>query len=253
MISEEFHEAQVEEENYFVSMTDMMVGLVFIFIIMLMYYALQFRDVTDQLTGADQTRAEILQQLKQSLKTKGVDVQVDVQNGILRLPDAILFDSGHDELKPDGKVAVNRLAEALWDVLPCYTDLPSGVSTAHSKCSTDIKHHIESLYIEGHTDQDHLNGTLRLKDNWDLSVNRATNTYRELVAVNANLGSLCVRKPDRCDPILSVSGYGEKRPVEQGTSDEAKKKNRRIDLRIIMVKPDAGETAAAVQLRLEQK
>ena len=253
MISDDFHETQVEEENYFVSMTDMMVGIVFIFIIMLMYYALQMRDVTDQLTGADQTRAEILQQLKQSLKDKGIPVEVDVQNGILRLPDAILFDSGHDELKPDGKVAVNHLAEALWDVLPCYTDLPNGVSAAHSKCRADVKHHIESLYIEGHTDQDRLNGTLRLKDNWDLSVNRATNTYRELVTLNSNLESLCVRKSDRCDPILSVSGYGEKRPVDLGNSDEAKKRNRRIDLRIIMVKPDAGETAASVAKRLNTR
>jgi len=38
---------QHEEENYFVSMTDMMVGVLFIFIIMLMVFALDFRSVTD--------------------------------------------------------------------------------------------------------------------------------------------------------------------------------------------------------------
>src|SRR5690606_32891699 len=122
MILDEAHEHAVEEENYFVSMTDMMVGLLFIFIILVMYYALQFREVTEELTGADNTRAEILQQIQASLKSKGVDVTIATQNGILRLPDSILFDSGQDTLKPDGQEKVARLALALDEVLPCYTD-----------------------------------------------------------------------------------------------------------------------------------
>jgi hypothetical protein len=40
--------SQAEEgENYFISMTDMMVGVLFIFIIMLMVFALEFRTTTD--------------------------------------------------------------------------------------------------------------------------------------------------------------------------------------------------------------
>src|ERR1700756_565212 len=44
----------VQGENYFVSMTDMMVGMLFIFIIMLMSFALLFRQQTDA-TRATQT------------------------------------------------------------------------------------------------------------------------------------------------------------------------------------------------------
>ena len=48
MISEDETAAGNEEgENYFVSMTDMMVGVLFIFIIMLMSFALDFRRNTD--------------------------------------------------------------------------------------------------------------------------------------------------------------------------------------------------------------
>lgn len=83
----------VEEENYFVSMTDMMVGLVFIFIILLMDFALDFRDVTAELSGADRTDAQILHEMQESLREKGVQVSRDTQNGVLRLPDSILFDS----------------------------------------------------------------------------------------------------------------------------------------------------------------
>jgi len=35
------------EESYYVSMTDIMVGLLFIFVILLMYFAYQIRDVSD--------------------------------------------------------------------------------------------------------------------------------------------------------------------------------------------------------------
>ena len=246
MIHDEHFDHPVEEENYFVSMTDMMVGLVFIFIIILMYYALQFRNVTDQLAGADQTREEILSDLKQNLKLKGVIVEIDHQNGILRLPDAILFDPAQDELKPEGKIKIKHLAEALWEVLPCYTDSMSNGISSRAKCKPNIKHHIESFYIEGHTDQDRMNGNIRIKDNWDLSVNRATNTYRELIYSDNRLETLCALKGDRCEPILSVSGYGDKRPLSRGASDAAKSRNRRIDLRIIMIKPDSGAAAKAV-------
>lgn len=238
MIIDEAHEPEIEEENYFISMTDMMVGLIFIFIILLMYYALQFRQVTDELSGADRTRTEILQKLQKTLKEKGVEVTIDTQNGVLRLPDAILFDSGHAELKEEGIQAVHKLADALDAVLPCYTD--GGLQPKPTTCP-DTPHKIESLYVEGHTDADRLAGSGLLRDNWDLSVVRATNTYRALTGMSPDLTSLCVVKSGQCAPVLSVSGYGPQRPIDNGLTDEAKKHNRRIDLRLIMVTPDARE------------
>lgn len=241
------HEA-VEEENYFVSMTDMMVGLVFIFIILLMYFAMQFRDVTEELSGADRTRTQILQQIQQSLHDKGVEVSIDTQNGVLRLPDSILFDSARAELKPEGISAVAHLGAALTDVLPCYVD---GAIKRRPDCPK-TKHRVESVYVEGHTDADRYSGSGALKDNWDLSVVRATNTYRALTQLQPLLGDLCVEKSGHCEPVLSVSGYGPQRPVASatGTAEQRKAANRRIDLRLIMVTPDAGATVRQLHERL---
>lgn len=252
MIAEHADEHEViEEENYFVSMTDLMVGLVFVFIILLMYFALQFRDVTEELSGADRTRAQILKQLQESLHQKGVEVSIDTQNGVLRLPDSILFDSARAELKPEGLAAVGHLAEALRDVLPCYAD---GGADRSRECPR-TKHRIESAYVEGHTDADRYTGSGALKDNWDLSVVRATNTYRALTQIQPSLGSLCVSKGGHCEPVLSVSGYGPQRPVATGgdASEAGKRSNRRIDLRLIMVTPDAGASVDILRKRLEQK
>ena len=251
MILEEAQELVAEEENYFVSMTDLMVGLVFVFIILLMYFALQFQDVTEELSGANKTRTEILEQLRRKLKEQGVTaVIIDTDNGVLRLPDSVLFDSGQSTLKPQGRANVEHLASALIEILPCYSD---GVPRSE-KCPAS-KHKVESVYIEGHTDSDLFSGNGGLKDNWDLSVVRATNTYRTLIEYQSGLSSLCAPKQNRCEPILSVSGYGPQRPVPdgKGTEVERKRQNRRIDLRLIMMTPDSGQAQRAVAARINRQ
>lgn len=245
MILDDAHESEVDEENYFVSMTDMMVGLVFIFIIMLMYFALQFQDITDQMTGADRERAEILKELQQSLKDKGVDVTIDTQNGILRLPDEILFDSAQTELKPDGIIKLGHLAEALSDVLPCYTDSRVNQQPRPATCR-DTPYRIESVYVEGHTDVDNFKGRGEIKDNLDLSAARATNTFRQLILGRPEIGTRCSGTDEECAAVLSVSGYGSERPIASGDSEAAKRRNRRIDLRLTMVAPDSTAAIKAV-------
>ena len=85
-------------ESYFVSMTDMMVGLVFIFMIMLMAFALAFQEAQEKteravkgLENTNETRDGILLNLQRTLLEDGVNVQIDLEQGILRLPEELLF------------------------------------------------------------------------------------------------------------------------------------------------------------------
>jgi flagellar motor protein MotB len=114
-------------------------------------------------------------------------------------------------------------------------------------------HRIESFYIEGHTDDERFPSNGQITDNLDLSAMRATNTYRALLAgrtpeeVSAGrstLSILCTRKSREapCEPILSVSGYGATRSLHKGRS-----RDRRIDLRIIMLQPGNGQVLAAAK------
>jgi len=253
MIADEPHDPAAEEENYFVSMSDMMVGMVFIFIILLMYFALQKSSQRDEMRGADKTRSEILEKLQKSLDDNHIHVEIDKANGVLRLPDAILFGSARADIKqPAGGIAINHLATALSEVLPCYTDHMDKGWHRPTTCP-NTPHRIESLYIEGHTDSVPLTPTLQFQDNWDLSVKRATNTYRSLIKAAPNLQELCAPNPKGCEPVLSVSGYADQRPVSpDGKCPGAAPNscNRRIELRIIMVTPDAGQTRSAVAQRL---
>ena len=64
MTTERYSGLVEEEENYFVSMTDLMVGMLFIFIIMLMAFALNFRDAQDKQVAEKAKQAKINESLE---------------------------------------------------------------------------------------------------------------------------------------------------------------------------------------------
>jgi chemotaxis protein MotB len=238
-------EQPLEEESYFVSMTDMMVGLLFIFILMLMYFALQYHNTTQQLTNANKTRGEILVKIGESLKDQGFEVEITPESGILRLNEKVLrFSSGSAAVEPQYHSVIVALAKALGDVLPCYSNEQTYLEKGCDKGAAppnQEKHWLEAVFIEGHTDNiPYPGGNLRL------STGRAANTYAELTAARGDIEAL---KNSDGQPLLSVSGYGEKRPVleaKENDTDAHRQMNRRIELRIIMATPKRDTTAPII-------
>lgn len=223
-----------EEESYFISMSDMMVGLVFIFVILLVYFAMQFKQTTDELAGANQTRWKILVELRDKLGKAGISVEIVERTGVLHLPGDILFAKGQADISPSGAATLDIVAKALAQVLPCYT---FGVPKAACR---PTKHRIDAIFIEGHTDIDPIAPGSKWVDNFDLSAMRATNVYRRLITTQKVLAKIqnIPLTEGRPVSVLSVSGYGEQRPVDTGYTEDAKTKNRRIDLRFLMASPD---------------
>ncbi len=217
-----------EEESYFVSMTDMMVGLLFIFIIMLMYFALQLRQKTDELSGAREIRDEILKDIKRDM---GTQVEINLETGVVHLRGDILFDRASAELRPEGIANIDRLASAMVRVLPCHV-LLSGLE-APAGCQPS-KQRIDAVFVEGHTDSDIMMGG---RDNLVLSADRAITTYRRLIAIKPVLST--VKNRPAGQPLMSVSGYGPFRPIASNDSEAGKAQNRRIDIRFIMATPEA--------------
>jgi outer membrane protein OmpA-like peptidoglycan-associated protein len=234
-----------DDENYFVSMTDMMVGMLVIFIIVLMAFALNYKSAQDQrevqlvdvesaiktiaheideIRQLDSQRANLLRELQRRLKARGIPVEIDDVNGVLHLPDKVLFDFGVAELSPSGKVAVASLAEALLQVLPCYSGDGGRPRPMHCSSSFDVS--LESVFIEGHTDN-----IGSESHNLALSSSRAINTYLELERAAPALGSI---NNDKNQRLLSVTGYAFYRPIAPNDTMENRRQNRRIDLRFIM-------------------
>jgi chemotaxis protein MotB len=238
-----------EEESYFVSMTDMMVGMLFVFIIILMAFALNLKkqetelaQTTDRLTEAQETRAQMLRDIRNTLLERGVYVFIDERNGVLRLPERLLFRRGEFRIEEGGRIALQSLANALSEALPCYARLAAS-QVARAPCPPNKGGRLEAVFIEGHTDD--VPFTARtgagVASNWDLSAARAIAVYDEVLRSAPLLGALENDGGDRDgrggQKLIGVSGYAEYRPVVPNVDEPSRAANRRIDLRFLMATP----------------
>lgn len=216
-------------ESYSISISDLMAALLTIFILALTYYMLNFSQATAQIMDNEDKRTEILETLERELLRHGVKVEIDIKHGVLRLPEGILFDKGQADIKPNGIQVMGILAPALRTILqdPKYQGS------------------IETIFIEGHTDSDPIRSG-RFPSNWELSTQRAINTWNKMLEIEPALES---PKNTINQPIFSVSGYADRRPVAQGDTEEDKQKNRRIDLRFSMTPPRREEVRVIEDLR----
>ena len=123
-------------------------------------------------------------------------IQVEMRNGrvYVSMEAELLFASGSSTVGSEGKKAVVQLAK----VLETQSDL--------------------TILVEGHTDSDPIK-TATIKDNWDLSVSRATAVVR------------LMQESSTIDPsILTAAGRGEYFPIADNSTAEGKAKNRRIEV-----------------------
>lgn len=147
-------------------------------------------------------REEASQQLKEKLQnallgfTKN-GLSVELKNGkvYVSLTDKLLFPSGSIIIDERGKQALTGLAEVL-------------------RQQPDI-----NIAVEGHTDNQKVNNLGQIKDNWDLSVLRATSVVRFLTEV---------AKVEQVR--MTATGKGEFQPLVPNVSSEDRSKNRRIEI-----------------------
>lgn len=230
------------EESYYVSITDLLIGLLFIFIILLVFFAAQFRDQAEQIVSSAQTRAELLQKMADDLEARNVEVDLDLPHGVLRLSGEGLFEVGDREPTERGVTALTALADTMARHLPCYAYEASGAEP--DGCERAV-HTIDTVVLEGHTDEDQIVSTGWVRDNWDLSAARATSAYRLVLDEQPGLADLrnAAPGPAGAEALFSAAGYADQRPVAQGSDAEAKAANRRIDLRVVMAPPAPKEIA----------
>lgn len=226
--------ATQDETGYLGSVSDLMSGLIFIFIIMLVTFALGLQAQQERLDRAKQERTALLRELERDLTQAEIKVTVDERQGVLRLGESLLFAQGRADLGPAARVTVGRLAGVLLDVLPCYTQAPEGLR--RTDCGERGRSgQVDAIFIEGHTDDVPLAGYGLYRDNWDLSIGRAKAIFTALLESHANLDSLTNRDDQ---PVMGLSGYADRRGVALNDSEQNQALNRRIDLRFVMVPPD---------------
>ncbi len=144
----------------------------------------------------------IVTALKQSISKalrglEGEGLTIVQKNGkvYISLEEDLLFASGKYVVNSGGVAALNKLATAL-----------------------SVQKDLEIL-VEGHTDNIPLSGRGLVKDNWDLSVMRATNVVKVLLQ-NPSL-----------DPLqLTAAGRAEFMPIAENDTKQGRSANRRIEM-----------------------
>ena len=126
---------------------------------------------------------------------EGEGLTIEQRNGkvYISLEEDLLFASGRYNINQNGISALNKLSNAL-----------------------ENQQNLEIL-VEGHTDSIPLNGKGAIKDNWDLSVKRATSVVKVLLT-NSNLLS----------SQFTAAGRAEFYPIASNATKEGRSANRRI-------------------------
>ncbi|MGL4812645.1 MAG: peptidoglycan -binding protein [Beijerinckiaceae bacterium] len=115
----------------------------------------------------------------------------------------VLFDSGQAQLKPEGMPELDKVAAAITEIAK---NIPPDIAWI--------------LRIDGHTDARPLSGLGQFKSNWDLSTARAVAVVQYLATKGLSTSN------------LAATGFGEFQPIELGTTDDAYRRNRRIEFKL---------------------
>ena len=117
------------------------------------------------------------------------------------LQSEIFFDTGRADLKAEGRAELDKVATA---IIELEGQIPAEIPW--------------TLRVDGHTDVRPIMG--QFKSNWDLSAERAISVVQYLVGKGV--------KPSR----LVAAGFGEFQPIDSGTTEDAYRRNRRIEFKL---------------------
>lgn len=158
----------------------------------------RLKEVEDILRKRDAATNALKEKLQKALLGfQQSGLAVDIRNGkvYVSLTDKLLFPSGSIVIDEKGKQVLAELAKVL-------------------KTQPEI-----NVSVEGHTDNQRVLNLGQIKDNWDLSVLRATSVVRFLTdeqRVESNR--------------ITATGKGEFQPIATGNTAEVRSRNRRIEI-----------------------
>jgi chemotaxis protein MotB len=114
----------------------------------------------------------------------------------------VFFDAGSAAVRPEGRAELDKLASAL---LELEKQIPGDLAWV--------------LRIDGHTDVRPI-ASAAFPSNWELSAARAISVVQYLIGKGIS--------PQR----LVAAGFGEFQPLEPGQTEDAYRRNRRIELKL---------------------
>jgi chemotaxis protein MotB len=172
----------------------------------------QLDTLKSQLQSIAVLRVEVLGKLKQAIEAElgtandaGAALVTIGDNGNIVINESLVFEYGSFAVKAEAKPLLDSLARALGRVLG----------------DDAIRQNIDTILIQGHTDE---RGSASY--NWDLSARRATAVLDYLFEANRALAQ-------SYGSYFAAAAYSKFRPLDTAKSEEAYRRNRRIELSLV--------------------
>ena len=158
----------------------------------------KIKELEDVLKKKDDAIKDLKKKVSDALTGfEGNGLTITQKNGKLyvSMDESLLFATGSTTVQAKGIEALKKLAKVL-------------------EANADI-----NILVEGHTDDQPMNGTGDIKDNWDLSVMRATSVTKIILKGT----SIDAKR-------ITAAGRGEFFPIDDAKTSAARKKNRRTEI-----------------------
>jgi chemotaxis protein MotB len=155
-------------------------------------------ELEEILKKKDQAANDLKKKLSDALlgfENKGLTITQKNGKVYVSMDESLLFASGKTNVEARGVEALKNVAKVLEN-------------------NVDI-----NVLVEGHTDDVPMKGAGEIKDNWDLSVIRATSVTKIMLS-SAKIDS----------QRITAAGRGEFFPLDNAKTPEARKKNRRTEI-----------------------
>ena len=159
---------------------------------------IRVNELEEILKNKDKAVADLRKKLSDALfnfENKGLTITQKNGKVYVSLDESLLFASGKINVENKGIEALKNVAKVL-------------------EQNSDI-----NVVVEGHTDDVPMKGAGEIKDNWDLSVMRATSVTK-IMLDNAKIDA----------QRITSAGRGEFAPIDNSKTAEARKKNRRTEI-----------------------
>lgn len=201
---------------FWITMTDLMTGLVLVFIVMFFYAFLQnnMHKINENL--AKENASKVLQQ---TLKSQNVEANIDPVSGIVKISDLELFELNSYKLSEKGKIYLGKFAPAYLDSL--FTN-------------EYMSQNLDKIIIQGHTDSQTFAGQYsedeQYMKNMELSLNRAYTVANYIINTPYDKTN-----GDKLRKMIIVEGASFSDPILINSKEDFTK-SRRVELKLVMKK-----------------
>lgn len=237
MITKKYKPQPAEESNVFwVTMTDLMLGLVIVFMLLFVFAIMGYKEQADQITHQTKQISRLKKkiktlskseqvyltrkfsyQIKKELEEKGLELDIDANSAQVKISNVELFDLNSYELSESGKEYLNKF-------------FPEYINTLLE--NEKVRKNLHHIVIEGHTDSHSFYGAKTQEEqflkNMNLSIMRARSVADYLFTTNYDK-----KYTNDLTKLIVIEGKSFTEPVLNSENKEDYDASRRVELSLI--------------------